>query len=70
MDQIIAAWWKQDSYPDNHGKERPVARRQVDVGIQEVLIQVGVGQQRQFGENSRHLQVNVIRLQDREGHQV
>lgn len=33
-------------YPDNDGEERPAARGQVDVRIQEVLVQVGVGQQR------------------------
>lgn len=59
-----------DSYPDNDGEERPAAGGQVDVRIQEVLVQVRVGQQRQLGQNSRHLQVHVIRLQDREGHQL
>lgn len=57
-----------DTYPDNDGEQRPAARGQVDVRIQQVLVQVGVRQQRQFGQNSRHLKVNVIRLQNREAH--
>lgn len=56
---------RRDAHPDNDGEEGPAAGGQVDVRIQEVLVQVRVGQQREFGQNSRHLQVHVIRLQDR-----
>lgn len=30
------------SYPDDDGEQRPAAGGQVDVGIQQVLVQVGV----------------------------
>lgn len=59
-----------DSYPDDDGEEGPAAGGQVDVGVQEVLVQVRVGQQGQFGQNGRHLQVHVIRLQDADGRWV
>lgn len=41
-DVIRAACCKQDSYPDDDREERPAARGQVDIGVQKVLVQVGV----------------------------
>lgn len=36
---------RRESYPDNDREQRPAARGQVDVRVQLVLVQVGVGKQ-------------------------
>lgn len=53
-------------YPDDDREQRPASRGQVDIGVQQVFIQVRVWQQRQFGQHSSHLQVDIIGLEDRE----
>ena len=31
-----------ETYPDNDGEQRPTARGQVNVGVQQILVHVGV----------------------------
>lgn len=38
-------------YPDKHREETPAARGQADVGIQEVLMNMGVGEQGEPGQD-------------------
>lgn len=66
-DEITSVGSKEDSYPDDDREQRPAARGQVDVRVQQVLVQVGVWQQRQLGQHSGHLQVDIVGLEDREG---
>lgn len=35
-------WLRSVSYPDNDWEERPAARGQVDIGVQQVLVHVWV----------------------------
>lgn len=38
-------------YPDKHREQAPAARGQADVGIQEVLMDMGVGEQGEPGQD-------------------
>lgn len=38
-------------YPDEHREQTPAARGQVDVGIQEVLVDKGVGEEGKPGQD-------------------
>ena len=57
-------------YPYDDGEEGAAAGGQVDVGVQQVLVHVGVGQQTQFGEHRGHLQVHLVGLRRGEGSEV
>lgn len=50
------------NYPDEDGEERAAARGQVEVGIQQVLVEVGVGEGSQVGQHRGHLQVQAVGL--------
>lgn len=49
-------------YPDEDGEERAAAGGQVEVGVQQVLVEVGVGEGGQVGQHRGHLQVQAVGL--------
>lgn len=51
------------AHPDEDGEEGSGGLRQVNVRVEQVLVQQRVAEGRQSGENSRQLQVQLVRLQ-------
>lgn len=51
------------SHPDKNREERPAAVRQVDVGVQQVLVQQWVVKGTQTGQDGGQLQVQLVWLQ-------
>ena len=56
-------WTGVSRYPDEDREERACIGGQADVGVQEVLVEEGVGEHAQPGQHRRHLQVQLIRLE-------
>lgn len=54
------------THPDNDGEERSAGGGQVNVRVQQVLMQVWMGQQGQLRQHRRHLEVHIVRLEERE----
>lgn len=54
-------------YPDQHREEAATARGQIDIGVQQVLVDVGVGEEGKPGQERGHLQVQAVRLKGTHG---
>lgn len=54
-------------YPDQHREEAAAARGQIDIGVQQVLVDVGVGEEGKPGQERGHLQVQAVRLKGTHG---